>query len=68
MTKDSYTPIRLMSNAVEHITTEVECCSTLIPAKAVKIQTCDIEIAPKRSCNFILIISFFVQNYDLNLF
>lgn len=57
MTKDSYTPMtRLISHAVERVTTDTECLPTLIPAKAVKIETFNIKQAPRRSGNFILLL------------
>jgi hypothetical protein len=70
MTKDPYTPFsRLISQAVENLTTESECYPILIPAKDVQIQTFNIQnmsIPPKPLRNFLL--SFFLQNYHSNFF
>lgn len=56
MTKDPYTSItRLISYAIESVTTEIECCSALIPATAVKIEKFNIQKSPKLSCKFILL-------------
>ncbi|CAF2520710.1 unnamed protein product [Rotaria sp. Silwood2] len=50
MTKDSYTPIvRVISHAIENVTTETECSPVLIAAEAVKIETFNIQQAPRRS-------------------
>jgi hypothetical protein len=55
MTKDPYTPIaRLISHAVEGVTTETECSPTLISAKAVTINRFNIKQSPRSSCKFIL--------------
>ncbi|CAF1239860.1 unnamed protein product [Rotaria sp. Silwood1] len=50
MIKDSYTPtVRVISHAVEDVTTETECCPVLVAAEAVKIETFNIKQAPRRS-------------------
>ena len=50
MTKDPYTPLsRLISQAVESVATKEECCPTLISPQAVKVQTFNIQHAPRSS-------------------
>jgi hypothetical protein len=62
MTKDPYTSMsRLVSHAVEKITTETECCPTLIPAKDVKIRTVNIQQTLRPSGNLIFL--FHHSNY-----
>jgi hypothetical protein len=56
MTKDPYTSMsRLVSHVVEKTITEAECYATLIPAKAVKVETIKIREAPKATRNFIFL-------------
>lgn len=69
MTKDPYTPIsRLISQAVECVTTETECYTTLIPANAVEIQTVNVQQTTRPSCKFRLTLFFVSKIYHLNFF
>ena len=55
MTKDPYTPIaRLISHAIEGVTTEIECSPPLIPANAVTVKKINIKQAPRSSRKFTL--------------
>jgi hypothetical protein len=62
MTKDPYTPIsRIISHAIERVTTEIECSPPLIPANAVTVKKINIKQAPRSSRKFILFI-YFLKN------
>ncbi|CAF0731891.1 unnamed protein product [Adineta steineri] len=55
MTKDSYTPTApLVSHAVQGVSSKDECSCILAPAKAVKIQTLNIQRSSKLSLPFII--------------
>lgn len=61
MTKDPYTKIeRLISNAIECVTTEGECYPSLIPSNAVTTQTVHIHQTPRPSSNFQKLISMII--------
>ena len=48
MTKSPYIPrTRIISHAIEHITTETECCSELIPPEFVTVTTSNVQQAPR---------------------